>query len=1543
MNDTVFANIYGQQNEAAPSLKPSMGNLLGSAMRLDNDVANALDWLTRPTYERDFNFDYRAQFDTLKLPNEWRSSLAASNNLQEFNDILGRIQREEKDRAVVAAGGFSGMVASMAAGTLSPTAFIPFVGQGRRGVAMAEILGLGLAGATAQEAILYNTQETRTGAEAFSGIAAQTMFSGLLGGAWLGLTPRGRARMVRNENFGRSEASIITPSGRESFDIEEPPMRLRDDEPGISPAEYAGTVFARAVDAPTTDLPSLNMGTLRYASSAVQRNFEDMTPESILEELESLAGSDFVKAVKDSGVEPQEILKRLTDEYEASGLKRQDDLREDALAEATADGAPVGGDVVEPLGMAPRSERATIPETEAPALRGQGEGGSVGAAQTRARNTQGVDLPANAARRKPMQALGKMSPLYRMQMSRMFPGLRDAGYKLATGGLRQKGLGTAQPSARGGTVEDRIRGHDPNLVTYMQAIDKAYYKYLYPEAKEDPGRIAVTIAQVRSRFNAIPPGKMDWHSFNAKVYDDLSTGVVDEATQPAVSAFKDFFAYYSKVKKDYEAELEAMGLEVDPLYKEIEGDELGGGVNDYAHQIYDDAKIRENSSEFLQEHADFFRKDLENSFDAAHARYSKRLRDLESRKNYIKLSDQEKANALAEVQNSVDFIDELPEMITYREARLDISREGRDTGADPSLVRRQLKDLADTQPESVKALLAERQSLMRQARVMKELGGNADELVEAARSGLSRQLDLIEGMFRKQPPRITAADAALAKTEKAREALLSKAKKPVRTALEALVKREEELERLSASKRSNPVSSERVEKQIAANKLKFAEALERLDRAENKALDLGDRIASINAAREVAVQEAARLVRSRATRADEYEAKLEEAVTKILTPEETAARLKGFDDSIEALTDEFQTRWTSRGNDSEKMLDGERDFTRAAFDEATYYMQKLSHSEVQSAYFNARQDVRGAELMRMVRMPYEIKGKWLIKDTELIARAYDRVMGPDLEIWRAFDGRVNGQNVLDEMSQVAADLMQNIGLSKYVKLPAGFLDKSLAYVQRVKDNVADITDGEDMFLGAKNFSNEGGSGFVPLTDELKTQLINHVRAELKHQTRNYDVAIKRLRNTRMVPDNAESISWRVGSWFKQANVATMMGNVVVSSISDIARPIYRYGMERTMKHGWLPFITNVKSANGVAYRMKAKEVNRQIALTLEPFLHSRAQSMFDTMDQITGGKTLFERGTKFVANKTGIVALFDYWTAGMKSVAAGAAHATMASYVPIAVRAISKGGELAGDDLNVVTYLRSLGLRDEDLFAINHQMELPGGLEKFANGGALPNLSDWTNMSAYRAYSAAVQNEVNKIIVTPGLEKPNWTDENMAYSLVAQFRSFSFAANSKMMMSNIQGNDPYLIQGVLSSLALGALSYYTYAMSVGGKTQETMEKADTTDWLYEAVDRSGLLGALSIGQRLGEQIPVLNQYEIFGGADKPFRRPSGLLGTAFGPTMGKAESIVEYLKTMDSDDPATQERARSLLRQVFVPYQNHFLLRRAFSKVGDAINETFGS
>jgi hypothetical protein len=233
--------------------------------------------------------------------------------------------------------------------------------------------------------------------------------------------------------------------------------------------------------------------------------------------------------------------------------------------------------------------------------------------------------------------------------------------------------------------------------------------------------------------------------------------------------------------------------------------------------------------------------------------------------------------------------------------------------------------------------------------------------------------------------------------------------------------------------------------------------------------------------------------------------------------------------------------------------------------------------------------------------------------------------------------------------------------------------------------------------------------------------------------------------------------------------------------------------------------------------------------------------------------------------------------------------------------------------------------------------------EYFSNGAALPNLDDWTDGEAFTAYAAAVQSEVNKLIVTPGLERPNWTDENMAYSMVAQFKSFTFASNTRMMMSGLQGNEPYLLQGIASGLAFGTIAYYLYALSVGGKTLERANQMDAQDWIYEAIDRSGLLGALSLGQRVGEQIPALNQYAMFGGEDKPFRRPTGMLGQIFGPSVGQMEKMAEFLKLLDSDNPSEAKKARKILRQVFVPYQNHFLLGKLFDRAGETINSTLGN
>ena len=393
-----------------------------------------------------------------------------------------------------------------------------------------------------------------------------------------------------------------------------------------------------------------------------------------------------------------------------------------------------------------------------------------------------------------------------------------------------------------------------------------------------------------------------------------------------------------------------------------------------------------------------------------------------------------------------------------------------------------------------------------------------------------------------------------------------------------------------------------------------------------------------------------------------------------------------------------------------------------------------------------------------------------------------------------------------------------------------------------------------------------------------------------------------------------------------------MGGVVTSSVSDLARPIWQHGIGKVYRHGWAPFITNLGSG-AREFKIKSAEINRRIGLNIEPALHSRAQGIFDLAEDSIG-KTRLERGVNLGAQKMGLVALYDYWTAGMKVVAGNVTHAVMAEYIPAVAKSFRDGVEPVGDLLEMRTYLRSKGLRDLDIHRIALQMETPGGMEKFSNGGTLPNMGAWDDPVAYQAYQAAVLAEVNKLIVTPGLERPNIVDENMAYSMLFQFKSFVFASNSRMLMSNLQGTDPYLMQGLTFSLAFGALSYYTYAQTAGGKTLEKMQKAGLEDWAWEAVNRSGVLGALALGGDIISEVPALN------GAvpdQALFRKPTGLLGAVLGPTYTQATRMGEFIINMGTDDAKQQARNMKTLRQVWLPYQNHFIFRRFFDRVGDAM------
>jgi hypothetical protein len=1130
-----------------------------------------------------------------------------------------------------------------------------------------------------------------------------------------------------------------------------------------------------------------------------------------------------------------------------------------------------------------------------------------------------------------MDNIGHISPAYRMLTQRVFPSLRHAIAKLDLGGVRQAGLDEVEGSAGNAPVSSRIKGYDSNIVKFALTLDKAYYKYIHGTDKGyDFNSPAVT--QLKAYFGKLPDGKLNWADYKAAVFDAQNTGEIPAELAPAVKAFDDFFKIYTDRQKQYLKEFEDRGLEVDPLFKELETDELGQEIVGYAHHIFSKTQLMDKMQEFINDFSQFNEASLTESFKKARVRYVKTQARLAHELETARLTPEEVTTRLTDVESDLEFLEELPEWQDFRESRLELTRQAREEDWSKEQLKEQMKELQENLSDDVKQLQVDRKNLMSEAKLLRNYGGDAGERIAKLQAEIDKADELLEGMFRTELPGIIKADLSIGRVQKAGDKALAAVTKQLESVIKTLQTRQAKMTKLLGSNRANTVSRQKVAEQVAAQKAKYDELLTRLSATKGKQVAYDEQLSALSLVREDVVKEAARLARKRAVRAEDLEDRLEAAEAKKLTPEERQAKATKLEQDLLDVEYKFESKWRERGERSgDPVNTAEPDFREHSRELAILLHQKLMNTEVElsPAYRALRQDARGAELLRTLKIPYGIKNKYLEKDVELGTRAYDRVMAPDLELWYAFDGSVNGKSVLGEMQEEATEHLHRISEAKFVKLPQGWTDKAASFVERAQKRLTDLGEADDIYLDAKNFSDEARPGFIPLTPELKNQLSQSVHAAVKASTRDFDVAIQRLRATRGIPDNPNSLMWRSGKFVKALNVTTMMGGVVASSISDVARPIYRHGVGATF-NGWKPYL-NRWAEGAKDFRIKAKELNRNIGLNLEPVLHGRAQAVFGLFDNVVG-KTKVERGVTTLANKMGLIAMYDYWTAGMKSIAGNIFHATMAEYVPAVAKAMAEGSEFTGDLLQMRTYLRNLGLSDDTIRRLGFQMNREGGMEVFSNGGKLPNMEAWDDPVAYQAYQAAAIKEVDELIVTPGLERPNWTDENMGYSMLAQFKSFTFSATSRMALSGLQGNDPYLMQGIIFSLAFGAVSYYTYAVAAGGKTLEEANNLDPGKFLWEAVKRSGLLGVMSFGTDVVERVPAAT-----GTQPTVFSKPSGLLGVFLGPTYGQADKLADAVMQINSDNPKQQQRNLKTLRQVFVPMQNHMLLRQLFDRAGAAM------
>lgn len=235
-----------------------------------------------------------------------------------------------------------------------------------------------------------------------------------------------------------------------------------------------------------------------------------------------------------------------------------------------------------------------------------------------------------------------------------------------------------------------------------------------------------------------------------------------------------------------------------------------------------------------------------------------------------------------------------------------------------------------------------------------------------------------------------------------------------------------------------------------------------------------------------------------------------------------------------------------------------------------------------------------------------------------------------------------------------------------------------------------------------------------------------------------------------------------------------------------------------------------------------------------------------------------------------------------------------------------------------------------------------GGGQKIG-GTWIPQTDNWADQDAVRAFRAALNREAAATIITPGVEIPKFMNGSLTMKIIMNLKSFAMASTSKTLMAALQQRDMAVLTGASISLALGLLSVYLRAQIAGGATLDKFMSSSPQQLFNEALDQSGLLGAVSLATQIGSDLAAgpasgtqpqqkfLHDVRTFLGAYDLDNPGAQLIGDVFGPS-AQLVSLLAQAEATGKWSPAEIHRIRQLL-----PLQNLVYLRWLFDRLENAV------
>jgi len=433
------------------------------------------------------------------------------------------------------------------------------------------------------------------------------------------------------------------------------------------------------------------------------------------------------------------------------------------------------------------------------------------------------------------------------------------------------------------------------------------------------------------------------------------------------------------------------------------------------------------------------------------------------------------------------------------------------------------------------------------------------------------------------------------------------------------------------------------------------------------------------------------------------------------------------------------------------------------------------------------------------------------------------------------------------------------------------------------------------------------------TDAERTRLQKAMKADI----RDLEGMRDRLRGTYAAPSDPNSLLVRAGRVAREWNYLRLLGGMTASAFPDMGRSVMAHGLTRVWGNGLAPLVKNFR-----AVQLAGREA-KLAGTALDMVLDSRAMSLADVGDDF-GRHSKFERGLKSMSDRFGLVSLMAPWNAAMKQWV-GAISSTRI----LEEAANWRAGNIKGANME---HMAMLGID------VHRASRIAAMFDKFgesADGVLIANTDAWTDGEALKTFRAALAKDVDRIIVTPGQDKPLWMSKEWG-KLVGQFKSFSMASSHRVLLAGLQQRDMATLNGALIMTFLGmGVTYFKNAEA--GREQPK----DWKVWVAEGVDRSGITGWFYDVNNIAEKTLGVGMHQALGGPVPSRYASRNIAGALLGPSVGTVQDMAKVGRAVVGTDPWRKSDTRAVRR--LLPYQNLVGFRRLVDEAEAGVNDALGA